>query len=587
MAALDDALAALAQQPQPVSEMQLDWTWVRDVVAALVAAGADVSAVGADKLTTPGGGAAGDVLTLDPGPAWRPPPGLSGVWDTGVAEVRHVRLTGDDANDGRTPSTAKRTVAAAVMALPEQNPYAGNRHHAGHVVVGPGEYVETATPIELNRAIRISGVAATASSAAGSPGATRVKLADGRNTHLFAPSADFTDYAHHVILEDLTLDGNNAGQTATDIDVVRVRKGGFSCQFSRVNIANGARHGLVLVDNAITVYCYDVTTADNGLDGIHLDLTGTQNTCNLGIFGYQADNNGRSALHVRSGSDGDGNAVLVMGMKTEAWEGRSTHPQAVLLSPVGGANAPAVAVVGLSTWRSPANTAVATAAVHEVAGPGPTVPVTIVASPDSGYPAGYSSAKTGATSGANRILGIFSTQPAPAPRAVTAPGDYVGAVVEALRAGAAPMRLRVRNDPSERSFGVESDIDPAVNTDNLDMRWALRADNSIRRNLKLNNVTSGKYDDHPDRGPEWQLGGTSLFNDPTLAVGDVAAVARTLVIGGYGARWNLADGRGVIALKNAATVPASNPSGGGILYAEAGALKWRGSSGTVTTIAPA
>jgi hypothetical protein len=43
----------------------------------------------------------------------------------------------------------------------------------------------------------------------------------------------------------------------------------------------------------------------------------------------------------------------------------------------------------------------------------------------------------------------------------------------------------------------------------------------------------------------------------------------------------------VIGIANAATVPSANPSGGGVLYAEAGALKWRGSGGTVTTIAAA
>lgn len=41
-----------------------------------------------------------------------------------------------------------------------------------------------------------------------------------------------------------------------------------------------------------------------------------------------------------------------------------------------------------------------------------------------------------------------------------------------------------------------------------------------------------------------------------------------------------------VALANAATPP-TLPSGGGLLYAEAGALKWRGSAGTVTVIAPA
>jgi hypothetical protein len=34
-------------------------------------------------------------------------------------------------------------------------------------------------------------------------------------------------------------------------------------------------------------------------------------------------------------------------------------------------------------------------------------------------------------------------------------------------------------------------------------------------------------------------------------------------------------------------VPTTNPSGAGILYVESGALKYRGTSGTVTTIANA
>lgn len=45
-------------------------------------------------------------------------------------------------------------------------------------------------------------------------------------------------------------------------------------------------------------------------------------------------------------------------------------------------------------------------------------------------------------------------------------------------------------------------------------------------------------------------------------------------------------GSKVIGIANA-TAPSSNPSGGGILYVESGALKYRGSSGTVTTIAVA
>ena len=47
------------------------------------------------------------------------------------------------------------------------------------------------------------------------------------------------------------------------------------------------------------------------------------------------------------------------------------------------------------------------------------------------------------------------------------------------------------------------------------------------------------------------------------------------------------QGQGVIAIANATVAPAGNPAGGGILYVEEGALKYRGSNGTVTVIAPA
>jgi hypothetical protein len=46
-------------------------------------------------------------------------------------------------------------------------------------------------------------------------------------------------------------------------------------------------------------------------------------------------------------------------------------------------------------------------------------------------------------------------------------------------------------------------------------------------------------------------------------------------------------GQGVIAIANAADAPAEALAGAGILYVEDGALKYRGSNGTITTIAPA
>lgn len=46
-------------------------------------------------------------------------------------------------------------------------------------------------------------------------------------------------------------------------------------------------------------------------------------------------------------------------------------------------------------------------------------------------------------------------------------------------------------------------------------------------------------------------------------------------------------GNKVIFIPDRSAAPSSNPSAGGIMYAEGGALKWRGSAGTVTTIAAA
>jgi hypothetical protein len=61
-----------------------------------------------------------------------------------------------------------------------------------------------------------------------------------------------------------------------------------------------------------------------------------------------------------------------------------------------------------------------------------------------------------------------------------------------------------------------------------------------------------------------------------------------LAIGQSKRRSNLfGEGQGVIAIANAVVAPTVNPADGGILYVEDGALRYRGPSGTVTTIAPA
>jgi hypothetical protein len=46
------------------------------------------------------------------------------------------------------------------------------------------------------------------------------------------------------------------------------------------------------------------------------------------------------------------------------------------------------------------------------------------------------------------------------------------------------------------------------------------------------------------------------------------------------------SGEAVIFIANATTLPSTNPTGGGVLYCDGGALKFRSSNGTVTTVAP-
>ena len=76
-------------------------------------------------------------------------------------------------------------------------------------------------------------------------------------------------------------------------------------------------------------------------------------------------------------------------------------------------------------------------------------------------------------------------------------------------------------------------------------------------------------------------------NDAGTSTGDILLLQNTTQNTGIAGQNSFGGGQKVIAIPNAGVVPTTNPSGGGVLYVEAGALKWRGSSGTVTTIAPA
>ena len=74
-----------------------------------------------------------------------------------------------------------------------------------------------------------------------------------------------------------------------------------------------------------------------------------------------------------------------------------------------------------------------------------------------------------------------------------------------------------------------------------------------------------------------QIGGRDIF----VLDGYVFNVSVFQEFGSYG------GGSQVIFIANSTAAPTTNPTGGGVLFVENGALKYRGPSGTVTTIAPA
>lgn len=76
--------------------------------------------------------------------------------------------------------------------------------------------------------------------------------------------------------------------------------------------------------------------------------------------------------------------------------------------------------------------------------------------------------------------------------------------------------------------------------------------------------------------------GTLRISDASSGLGDL----RFRNIGLNGSI-SAGGGVGIAYIGNATTVPSTNPTNGGVLYCEAGALKYRGSSGTVTTLGSA
>ena len=101
---------------------------------------------------------------------------------------------------------------------------------------------------------------------------------------------------------------------------------------------------------------------------------------------------------------------------------------------------------------------------------------------------------------------------------------------------------------------------------------------------------AGKYE-VAVQSDKLQINGRNAANDDfdTIVVFQRPAAGGNIGIGFKEAKdfKEFGGGQGVIAIANASAPPTENLAGAGILYVEDGALKYRGSNGTVTVIAPA
>ena len=107
------------------------------------------------------------------------------------------------------------------------------------------------------------------------------------------------------------------------------------------------------------------------------------------------------------------------------------------------------------------------------------------------------------------------------------------------------------------------------------------AGKNFAQRLSIVNQNVVINDDQVDA--DFRVEGDSISH--LLATDATATTENIILCAAAAPAWNTMD-RGVF-LGDTTQAPTGNPTSGGYLYSEAGALKWRGSSGTVTTIAAA
>lgn len=189
----------------------------------------------------------------------------------------------------------------------------------------------------------------------------------------------------------------------------------------------------------------------------------------------------------------------------------------------------------------------------------------------------------------------------------------INAVENALGSGAAKLLEMQRNSIRIRSFFNNGDVDQvrwgAVGTAITNNFYKTRAVTDVATTPVIAGDPLGVFRFYGADGTNYSLAAElEVAVAGTPGAGDMpgrfdfkvspdgsATPVLALRIDGGVANPNLAffgagsygSGRGVVFIANAINLPSGNPTGGGLLYVNAGALTYKGSSGTVTPVAAA
>jgi len=147
--------------------------------------------------------------------------------------------------------------------------------------------------------------------------------------------------------------------------------------------------------------------------------------------------------------------------------------------------------------------------------------------------------------------------------------------------GSSWAKTAIALDNGEIKFFTDTAATTSIGTD---VTPTLRARITSGGNFGINSpATNARLEVLADSGEVFRA-------DATGGALRIVANQTDVILGGniaLGVSTSFGGGSRVVAIREAATVPTTNPVGNGILYVEAGALKYRGTSGTVTTIANA